>query len=70
VEIENLQQIDSPPFQFERIRSVNYLKSALKQIAEHHASPEEKLENELKNAVEREDYERAAELRDRLKEMG
>lgn len=69
-EIESLQEIDSPAFQFERIRSVNYLKSALKQIDEHHAGPEQKLEEELKNAVEREDYERAAEIRDKLKEIG
>lgn len=68
-EIESLQEIDSPAFQFERIRSVNYLKSALKQITEHHAGPEQKLEEELKKAVEREDYERAAEIRDKLKEM-
>ena len=69
-EIESLTEIDSPAFQFERIRSVNYLKSALKQIDEHHAGPEQKLEEELQNAVEREDYERAAEIRDRLKEIG
>ena len=62
--------IDSPAFQFERIRSVNYLKSALKQVDEAGPkSPISALEKELEAAVEEEDYERAAELRDRIREL-
>lgn len=70
-EIENMSEIESPAFQFERIRSVNYLKSALKQVDEKAPkSPLTALEKELEAAVEEEDYERAAKLRDKIRELG
>lgn len=66
-EIESLEEIESPAFQFERIRSVNYLQSALQQIDEEAVGPTQELEKELQRAVDEENYERAAEIRDRLR---
>jgi excinuclease UvrABC helicase subunit UvrB len=66
-EIENLENIESPAFHFERIRSTNYLKSALEQLDEGDDHPSDDLRQELEQAVEEEDYERAAELRDQLR---
>ena len=37
--IEGMQDIDTPAFQFERVRSLNYLKATLKQIHEKKDSP-------------------------------
>lgn len=69
-EIENMGEIDSPAFQFERIRSVNYLKSALKQVDDKGPkNPLTTLQKELEAAVEEEDYERAARLRDKIREL-
>jgi len=63
-------EIDTPAFQFERVRSLNYLKATLKQIRDKKASPVEGLQSQLKDAVDEEDYERAAVLRDRIRELG
>jgi hypothetical protein len=68
-EIETMPDIDTPAFQFERVRSLNYLKSTLKQINEDKGTPLERLRKELSEAVENENYERAAQLRDRIKAL-
>jgi hypothetical protein len=68
--IEGMAEIDTPAFQFERLRSLNYLKATLKQIHEKRASPAEALKAELATAVDEEDYERAAALRDRIRSLG
>lgn len=70
--INGMEEIESPAFQLEKVRSVNYLKSTLKQVEE---SPEgddetERLRRELERAVQEENYERAAQLRDRLNSLG
>lgn len=71
--IEAMEDVDTPAFQFEKIRSLNYLRSAIEQVAEHPTAeqdappPRLKLERELEEAVEEEDYERAALLRDRIR---
>ena len=67
--IEGMNEIDTPAFQFERVRSLNYLKATLKQIHEKSDSPADSLKTELQAAVEAEDYERAAALRDRIREI-
>jgi hypothetical protein len=67
--IEQMHDIDTPAFQFERVRSLNYLKATLKQIHEKKASPADSLKVELQTAIEEEDYERAASLRDRIREI-
>ncbi len=68
--IESMAEIDTPAFQFERVRSLNYLKATLKQIHEKKPSPMEGLKSQLQQAVEEEDYERAAMLRDEIKKIG
>ena len=68
-EIQALEKIDSPAFQFERVRSVNYLRSARDQIADRPTDPRKKLEHELRQAVDDENYERAAQIRDRIREL-
>ena len=67
--IENMRDIDTPAFQFERVRSLNYLKATLKQIHEKENSPLDPLKVELEKAVDDEDYERAAELRDKIRDL-
>ena len=67
--IEEMHDIDTPAFQFERVRSLNYLKATLKQIHEKKESPADGLKVELQSAIDDEDYERAAALRDRIREL-
>ncbi len=67
--IRELPEVDTPSFQFERVRSIDYLESALKQVHEKEVDPIESLREELKQAIEDENYERAAELRDRIGEL-
>jgi hypothetical protein len=88
-EIGAMAEIDSPAFRFEKVRSTNYLRTTLKQIAEgdieavseggpeapddlvdEGGDPMSRLEQELQQAVEEENYERAATLRDRMRELG
>ena len=69
VEIQGLEKIDSPAFQFERVRSVNYLRQARDQIGEQTSDPKKKLEDELQRAVDDEDYELAAQLRDQIRDL-
>lgn len=68
-EIEGMPEVDTPAFQFERIRSLKYLRSTLKQVMEQKISPLDHLKKELDTAVEEENYERAAELRDRIRTL-
>lgn len=96
--IQALEEIDTPAFQFERVRSTNYLKVLRRKLARragHRVDPEESdtdltdpgagaehgqklqknhgpmdvLQQELSSAIEHEDYERAAELRDRIRRL-
>ena len=62
-----MAEIDTPAFQFERIRSLKYLRSTLKQVLEQKVSPLDSLKRELDEAIQEENYERAAELRDRIR---
>ena len=70
--IESLEPIESPAFQFEQARSTNYLRSMMRSISgdEDDTASEPSLETELQEAIEREDYERAARIRDQLKDNG
>jgi len=90
-DIDQLEEIDSPAFRFEKVRSTNYLKTTLRQLAageiegadaavvtgapddvneEGETDAVTALEEELQQAVEEENYERAATLRDRIRELG
>ena len=51
--IEDMHDIDTPAFQFERVRSLNYLKATLKQIHEKKDSPADALKVELQSADRR-----------------
>ena len=64
-----MKDIESPAFQFERVRSVNYLRHALEQVVDSPSDPKKSLELELEQAVEEEDYEQAAKIRDRIREL-
>jgi hypothetical protein len=68
-EIKELTDVDTPTYQFEKIRSLNYLRVALKQVLEKKIDPVTKLRKELDEAIEAEEYERAANIRDRLREL-
>ena len=68
--INELEEIESPAFQLEKVRSVNYLKSTIKQVEESPSNEAEKLQRELERAVRDENYERAAQLRDQLNSLG
>jgi len=68
-EIENMPSIDTPAFQFERVRSLKYLRSTLKQVQEQKTNPLERLRKQLEAAVAEEDYEKAAQLRDQMRAM-
>lgn len=67
--IQTMKEVDTPAFQFERVRSVNYLRSALEQIEETEDDPVTQLQEELDAAIQQEDYERAARLRDHIREL-
>lgn len=68
-EIESMPNIDTPAFQFERIRSLKYLRSTLKQVQEQKVNPLDRLRKQLDEAIEQEDYEKAAQLRDQIQAM-
>lgn len=71
--IEDLEEIESPAFQFEQVRSANYLRSMLRSIGEADQNPQSEtdpLRDELRDAIDREDYERAAHIRDQLRDSG
>ncbi len=65
-EISALDEVDTPTYHYERLRSLQYLRTALKQIKAPTQTVLEQLNTALDEAVEQEAYERAAELRDRI----
>jgi hypothetical protein len=65
--IHNIPQIDTPTFQIEKKRSIETLKTKLTEISSDQSiSPLEKLQTDLDKAVEEENYEKAAKLRDTI----
>ncbi len=67
--IEDLDNLASAVFQFERSRSLTHLRTALEQLKGKEANPLEELNEELKKALDDENYERAADLRDKIRSM-
>jgi hypothetical protein len=68
--LEGLEDIDNPVFTYEKNRSHKILVDLQKDIEKHKPlSALEKLEKQLDRAVKVENYERAAELRDRIRAM-
>lgn len=70
VGIESLPEMDNPTFRFERDRSMTALRDLAKQIERSRPLSElERLQQQLKEAVETEQFERAADLRDRIRDF-
>ncbi|MBM3889945.1 MAG: excinuclease ABC subunit B [Verrucomicrobia bacterium] len=68
--IESLEEMDNPTFKFERERSLLALRELAQQLERDRPVTElERLERELKKAVESEQFERAAKLRDRIRAL-
>ena len=61
--------VETPVYQFERMRSLDSLKDSLTQVKDKVFDPVESLEKQLDRAVEAENYERAAELRDEISKL-
>ncbi|NQU11063.1 UvrB/UvrC motif-containing protein [bacterium] len=69
-QIEELPEIDEPTFKFERQRSREALHELVAQIEKSQPlSESELLERQLSQAVEAEEFEKAAQLRDRLRAL-
>jgi hypothetical protein len=68
--IEGLEEMDDETFKFEQGRSVNALRELAAQIQQTRpVSDVERLERQLRRAIDRQEFERAAELRDRLRAL-
>jgi hypothetical protein len=68
--IEQLPELDNETFRFERQRSLTTLEQLAAEIEEARPLGErEKLQRELQQAVAAEEFERAAQLRDRLRSL-
>jgi len=68
--VEGLEEMDDETFKFERGRSITALRELAAQIQQTRPiSAVERLERQLHRAIERQEFERAAELRDRLREL-
>ena len=69
-QIEELTLIDNPTFNEERDRSVQALRDTIAQIEKARPLSEvEQLEKQLRDAIESQSFERAAELRDQLRNL-
>lgn len=68
--IEKLEEVPAEEFHYERTRSLEALADMEKSITENRPmTPEQRLEHELEQAVENEEFEKAAVLRDQLRDM-
>jgi len=69
-EIQNMQEINNMTFQFEKMRSLNYIKAMLDEISDNKKiTMVDSLKMELDNAIKIENYEKAAELRDQIRRL-
>jgi hypothetical protein len=69
-EIAALEELDDETFQFERQRSQMALRELLAQIERMQpVSPLDRLERQLRQAIASQEFERAAKLRDRIREL-
>lgn len=70
-EIKNFLQEHYPPELIEQNAELAFLQNWMQEVTEERPlTPKEKLHQQMLDAVEKEDYERAARLRDALKELG
>lgn len=69
-QIEGLEELEDETFRFERERSLLALRELLAQIQKNRPLTElEQLERQLRRAIDRQEFERAAQLRDRIREL-
>jgi hypothetical protein len=66
-EIQALEDVDSPIYQMEKARSLQHIEQVLDEVGTEEPSPKDRLEADLRKALEDEDYERAARIRDQLR---
>lgn len=70
-EIESMRELDADTYQYERERSVTALRSLKRQIQKSRpVSVLEQLEGKLRKAVDAEEFEKAAKLRDQIRALG
>jgi hypothetical protein len=68
--IESLDNLEDDTFKFERERSLTALRELLSQIQKNRPLSElERLEHQLRRAIDKQEFERAAQLRDRIREL-
>jgi hypothetical protein len=68
--IESLPALDNPTFQFERDRSLEALRETITYIEKlRPVSERQRLERELRAAIETQEFERAAALRDQIRSL-
>jgi excinuclease UvrABC helicase subunit UvrB len=70
ITLKTMPDLNTSIFMLEKVRSINYLEAAVKQIDATGSDPmQNTLMAELEAAVNAENYEKAAELRDRIREL-
>lgn len=67
--LENMEKIDTEIFDYEKRRSINQINEILNQIKKQYPDQRELLEQELKKAIETENFKRAAQIRDKIKKL-
>jgi hypothetical protein len=68
--IESLEDLEDETFKFERERSIMALRELESQIQKNRPLSElEQLEHQLRRAIEKQEFERAARLRDRIRDL-
>jgi len=68
--IEALDEFEDETFEFERERSLNALRELADQIQKNRPMTElEQLEHQLRRAIDKQEFERAAQLRDKIKQV-
>jgi hypothetical protein len=68
--LESLEELEDETFQFERERSLAAMRELAEQIQKNRPLSElEQLEQQLHRAIERQEFERAAQLRDRIRAL-
>jgi hypothetical protein len=68
--IESLEELEDDTFKFEQERSVMALRELESQVQKNRPLSElEQLEHQLRRAIEKQDFERAARLRDRIRDL-
>lgn len=69
-DIEELEELDDETFRFECSRSLNALRELAQQIRRNRPLSElEQLQQQLRRAIERQEFERAAALRDKIRDL-